>query len=199
MKQKGFAPILIILILAAVLLSGYFIYQKQTKPISSPEPSPLSTEAPAKVEDPTANWETYTNTKYGYSFKYPTNLSIKENIDQDVFVDNNFIRVVPVPQQYDKTHSENITQEELETAQKAPLNEYFINPVTKREFRKIGEQMIDGVLFTKLKWQVFGDLQGNKSSYSGGLVGIVGNNLYILPANDSYPVPQVLSTFKFTN
>lgn len=71
LKQKGFVPILIVIILATAVLGGYLVYQNQPKPTPSPEPSPLSTEAPAKVEDPTANWKTYTDSTFGYSFKYP--------------------------------------------------------------------------------------------------------------------------------
>lgn len=39
MKQKGLAPILIVLLIA-LALGGYLIYQKQPKPISISQPSP---------------------------------------------------------------------------------------------------------------------------------------------------------------
>lgn len=82
--QKGFVPILIVIfVAAAAALGGFLIYQNQIKPTqpASPstaqptlQPSPLSTEAPAKVEDPTANWKTYifsVANPDSYSLKYP--------------------------------------------------------------------------------------------------------------------------------
>jgi len=38
MNQKGFTPILIVIILAAVLVGGYLVYQNQPRPTSSPQP-----------------------------------------------------------------------------------------------------------------------------------------------------------------
>ena len=41
MSQKGFVPLLIVLILTA-LVGGYLVYQNQPKPASSPQPTPQS-------------------------------------------------------------------------------------------------------------------------------------------------------------
>lgn len=80
MNQKGFAPILI-MILIAVVVGGYFIYtnysQYRTKPtVPSPTPSaspPASSDAsPAPtVTDETANWKTYIERSGGFSLRYP--------------------------------------------------------------------------------------------------------------------------------
>lgn len=64
--NKGFVAILILILVAAAALGGYLIYQNQSKP-PSPQPSPTS--------DTAANWKTYTNTKYGFSFKHPNLIS----------------------------------------------------------------------------------------------------------------------------
>ncbi len=71
--QKGFAPILIILLIA-LAVGGYSIYSNylnnQTKP--TPQPTTHSTPQPSpSPADEIANWKTYTNTKYGFSLKYP--------------------------------------------------------------------------------------------------------------------------------
>jgi len=81
---RGFAPILIVLIvLSSVLLvaGGLFAYQRNLKINSELTPLPVpaylnqastddsSPEASAK--DETANWKTYTNTEFGYEIKYP--------------------------------------------------------------------------------------------------------------------------------
>ena len=75
-KQKGLAPILIILLIAAAV-GGYFIYanylnnqtrvtQQNTK--SSPSPT-----------DETANWKTYTHNELSYSIKYPQSWALDES------------------------------------------------------------------------------------------------------------------------
>ncbi len=76
MFQKGLASILIVLLIAAAV-GGYLVYsgkislpQKQVTQTSKSDASP----APTGVDE-TANWKTYTNTKYGYSVKYPPDWS----------------------------------------------------------------------------------------------------------------------------
>jgi len=105
MKQKGFttfslherglAPILIVLLIA-LAVGGYFVYQQQAKttlPTPSPtqttiQPSPSPTAASplpngagasgAPTGDAeTANWKTYTTDKF--AFKYPQNYVVKES------------------------------------------------------------------------------------------------------------------------
>lgn len=87
MTQKGFAPILIVLLIAVVGIGGYLIYtnysndrSNQTK--SSPTPvvttqTPQSTPSTTPADE-TANWKTYTNTKLKLEFKYPTSWIIKD-------------------------------------------------------------------------------------------------------------------------
>lgn len=84
-KQRGFVPILIV-ILIAILAGGYFVYSNSQTKTSTPTPQPspsLSDVSPAPTgaaetasteQSRSANWKTYTNTKYGFTIKYPTNL-----------------------------------------------------------------------------------------------------------------------------
>ncbi len=65
--------------------------QTQT-PVATPQPSPspLSTKTPAKVEDPTANWKTYTNTKIGFQIKYPPRFGppvLPSGLDPTIYAD----------------------------------------------------------------------------------------------------------------
>lgn len=104
MNQKGFAPIIVIL--GIVLLLGvaggayYFGTRKAITPIDpractqeakicpdgtsvgrtgpTCEFSPCPTVAPANTTAETADWKTYTNTKYNYSIKYPADYSAAE-------------------------------------------------------------------------------------------------------------------------
>ena len=89
MSQKGLAPILIVLIIAA-LVGGYLIYQNQPKPTppsqptTQPSPTPTTKPVPNGAAE-TANWKTYKNSNLGLEFKYPPNsVSFQEeNVDEN--------------------------------------------------------------------------------------------------------------------
>ncbi len=71
-----------VLILAGIVIliavaGGIFFLGRMTTP--KPQPSPLSTEAPAKVEDPTANWKTSISKGGEFSFKYPPSWYPEDN------------------------------------------------------------------------------------------------------------------------
>lgn len=66
--EAGFAPILIVVIIAA-LVGGFLIYQNQTKPVLPVK----QVVQPLPKVDETANWKTYSNTKSGFELKYPQN------------------------------------------------------------------------------------------------------------------------------
>lgn len=75
MTQKGFIPILILILIIVAALGGYLVYQNQ----SSAKPfRPLPTAAPdiksSPTPDETANWKTYTNQKFLFSLSYPENI-----------------------------------------------------------------------------------------------------------------------------
>jgi hypothetical protein len=72
-KKNGFVVFLVILLaLISVGSLGYWAYQKYFAPSPSASPKPSAQEViPTATPDLTANWKTYTNSKYGYSFKYP--------------------------------------------------------------------------------------------------------------------------------
>ena len=57
---------LIVVILAAVGVFGWYSWNKSKTPAVAPAVTPTQTVS-------TADWKTYTNTKYGYLFKYPSN------------------------------------------------------------------------------------------------------------------------------
>ena len=73
--QKGLAPILIV-ILIALAVGGYLVYQNQSKSVSpvktDTSPAPTGATETANPDSIGANWKTYTNTQHGYSLKYPT-------------------------------------------------------------------------------------------------------------------------------
>src|SRR3989344_572885 len=105
--RKGSAPIIIIALITIFLLgigatAAYFkLYQKPTPlPQSSPDAlSEIQSPQPTTTPNDTANWKTYTNNKYKYSLKYPTNWNIEDNGNQ-VTITNGELRfdINPIPQ-----------------------------------------------------------------------------------------------------
>lgn len=95
-KEKRWLKSLLFSILGIILASGLVfagykiaqLKQVQPGPQSTPTPeitptsTPLPTEAPEEGE-PTADWETYTNSKYSYQFKHPKDWSFKAEVVSD--------------------------------------------------------------------------------------------------------------------
>jgi len=100
---KPWLKIILFLVLGLVLAGGLVwggvqIGKKQTPVVSQltptpreiPTPTPTTVVIPTQIpiatstpmstptSDPTANWKTYTNTKYGYSIKYPPETRVEE-------------------------------------------------------------------------------------------------------------------------
>lgn len=69
-------------VLAILFTSILIIFSptsKKTSP-SIPTPSSISTESISPTPDPTADWKTFIDNKWGYSFKYPSNWFLNNNI-----------------------------------------------------------------------------------------------------------------------
>lgn len=77
MKQKGFAPIILIIVGVLIIVGGLFMAGKTgflNKYFSVPvatTPTPVSTPNVLSSPGPSTDWKTYTNSKHGFSFKYP--------------------------------------------------------------------------------------------------------------------------------
>ena len=78
MNQKG--HVLLVVLLIAVAIGGYLLYTNYSNNRSKVTTSVVqqTTQPSPSPSDETANWKTYTNTKYGFSFKYPSNLVVAE-------------------------------------------------------------------------------------------------------------------------
>jgi len=68
-KFKILGGVLGVFVFAGAVFGAYRLGQRQIQPTPAPSPAVVATPTP----DPTANWKTYTNTKYGYLIKYPKN------------------------------------------------------------------------------------------------------------------------------
>ena len=79
--SKTFIVLIAVILLVAAGVGGYILGTNQnqtvqTQPVTQlPQPSP--------TPDPTANWKTYSNTKYDFSFKYPSEWEIDDSSSND--------------------------------------------------------------------------------------------------------------------
>lgn len=76
-KPKVSRWIVVTLIVVIILAAGFFVWYYQMGPGKSMEKvstTIASGEVPAP--DPTVDWQTYTNTKYLYTFKYPSTVAL---------------------------------------------------------------------------------------------------------------------------
>ena len=86
--------LLIILLALLIPTTGYFLSKNQaTKQITTVQSSP--------TPDPTANWKTYANSKYGFSFKYPEGWKVHESPIFQVSGHDSFNLAVEAPQGID--------------------------------------------------------------------------------------------------
>lgn len=80
--QKGFVPVIIILVVLIGFVGVYFLGTLKNKTVvinPTPTPNTVATESvapsynPVVTTDPTSNWKTYRNTKFNYSLRIPSN------------------------------------------------------------------------------------------------------------------------------
>lgn len=67
-----------VLLLALGLGGSYLLFAPKQKAPTNQQATVSPTTAPSPTPDETANWETYTNTKREYSFKYPATYKLRE-------------------------------------------------------------------------------------------------------------------------
>jgi len=77
-RKPASSAILIVVIILLFLAIAFLAYQNYQlkQSLNQVQTILLSQPTPAPVTDPTADWTTYTNTKYKFSFKYPKELEL---------------------------------------------------------------------------------------------------------------------------
>ncbi len=81
MREKGFALILILLIIVAVALvaGGAYYLGKSGNKIIPQNQTVNPTNQPINIADEISNWKTYTDLSNRFSFKYPANVTLDTN------------------------------------------------------------------------------------------------------------------------
>ncbi|MCL5784121.1 MAG: hypothetical protein M1142_02060 [Patescibacteria group bacterium] len=206
-RQKGLAPILIVVLVTLIAVGGYLIYQKQFKLVPVPQstqssPSPVSqNESSSSAE--TANWKTYTNKTYKYKFNYPENWYIQTLGDNRyVYISDQKLDIkngIDSPSlKYDLIDISYNPPNQIDMPVTAPIG-------TKQKLsqslsvQKIADLNIDGRPGAKIN---FIDQRGNKLNEVSYWVSLLDNGTLQISATSSAKinmVDQILSTFKFTN
>lgn len=83
-KQKGFAPIIILIVILAALV-GFAFYLTKTGAIKKVE-NLISSPTSSSIS--TANWKTYTNKVFGVEIKYPIDAKVIERSTTEIQIDN---------------------------------------------------------------------------------------------------------------
>jgi len=206
MKQKGFAPI-IILVLVVLAVIGYFGYKNwvKLKTIATPTPSP----AEASTQDGTVNWKTYTNTKYGFSIKYPSGWNIQTIIsssdgsgfsnvtgtDSNIEISNTSGMVVPSVQIDVINQSlEKQVASYKNTLENSPAGRYSNVNQYSGSFMGADATIFEAIQTLSPNYTV-NIKDYNFKSPNNYVMSVIrtGNN------TDQTELDQILSTFKFTN
>jgi len=78
--------IMSILLIVTVAIAGLFYFQIQKLSKELSQYQTLVSPAPIATTYPTADWKTYTNTKYNFSFKYPSDWEILDRFGGPIMI-----------------------------------------------------------------------------------------------------------------
>jgi len=211
--RKGFAAILIVAIVAAILgTGGILAYQKLfQKPSASPSTANRELTTPTASPSPTdetvyteesrsADWKTYTNTKGKFSFKHPQVYSINEKINplasQDYVESYGTITISPSEKTLNGTiaitsakTNKTLTQDNI--LGNGPNLSYLKDFLKNKLIKNIVIGGIPGVMVKDIP-------VGPGDSNASDTIVIKGNIVYqIIVWGNNKDFDQILSTFKF--
>lgn len=176
-RQKGLAPILIVMLIA-LGIGGYLIYSGKINLNKTQVPSTATSPSPTN-SDEIANWKTYKDNNYAFSFKYP-NIWI-------VQVGNNF-------SEFGNSASFYKIGEKVDPAHMMKRgNEQMVLDISEQDFNKLREQ-------TKLAEFIVGGKRALRLS-NGAYILLDSASRKVIrifryPDDEGY-MDQILSTFKF--
>ncbi|GIW61985.1 MAG: hypothetical protein KatS3mg089_0837 [Patescibacteria group bacterium] len=192
------------LIIIILSLTGTY-YALQMEQIKNIRKVPPSTSTPTPTTDPTANWKTYQNSEYEFSFNYPSNLVVQEEKKEEYNIIN--LSSAYKPPFSDHVSIRLLVYPDVETGLKVWIDKYVIQelPSGKRgsivsgEISSYKNGIINGYSFI-----------GGKKSMDKYIVFKEKNDIYVVvltgaDTGSSYKdnkkaeslLDQILSTFKF--
>jgi len=223
-KPKNWPAIyLSILLVAALSVAGYFAYQNsllQNAQVPSTINAPttaLETPAPIPTVDPTADWETFKNTTYNYSFKYPQGFTVGQN-GQNHPNPETVSHIIASAPDNKGAFSISITQLESQTLKQAATSHYnklanYIIPPNQNFPEWESNQPVKEFEATRIlneeayTYTIKGTYVDDGGSEGAGETPVErtyywvsnNNNAYLIRIDQIKPIDQILSTFEFTN
>lgn len=210
--RQGFIPIIIAIVVAVAVLTGggYVAYKyiaPQFQPQVQPEQNTNQTEnQTVEPSDPTASWKTYTNSQYGFEFKYPSKYDIKtydhvRNGPDDAIISYILIGKFPnnLPTALVDYYQINVKGDiySLEG-----LKNYFVDSRLASDIQPVVNTTLAGQSATEMKF--YQNVGGG--AYVDAIGTVKNNTAYIVSAWNSQAsnknqqeFNQIISTFKFTS
>jgi uncharacterized protein (UPF0333 family) len=203
--SKGFGLVVLLGVLAIVISGSYYVASKYlpTKPAASTADNSAIDQARQAVSqleqrnqdmmedrvgaDTMAGWKTYTNTKYGFEFKYPADHTAYSSVENDQLI------------------SASTTADEVQVAEKEALARccdplsvgVSVDKVSDSELR---DPELVSTSFGGRSALVLNGTGGLDSAYKTIYVKTASNHwLTIRQESQSVFLDSVLSTFRFTN
>jgi len=206
-KKLVMAIAAVLLLLTAGSIAAYFLVFKNQTAQPSPIPTPEATATP----DPTANWETYTNEKYGFSLKYPTGWTFAERKDANNNSTGAFLFTSPATSEKIGAYTLTIN---VEDTTESSIEDYVNSLISQNPVRQPGQLKFDERTQLSIDEQpaiklsnVFAYDQAvdkifilyNQKLFSISYpVGEENLNIYQAVENNKIAI-QILSTFQFTD
>lgn len=198
MREKGLAPIVVVLIVAG-LFGAFYLGKTYGKPAVEQTP-PTSSPTLSTTEDETANWKTYENTKYKYSFQYPAELKVDLGVS-GAPADDSKLETIYQIKLHDAKQT-NIWVSVLETNYKS-ISEFSDSLETSRaNSGKISVLSKETTILDRvqaIRYVIPQPEAGNTLRVSAILNGYVYTLTLDSPDSDKTTIfDQILSTFRFT-
>jgi hypothetical protein len=210
--KKYFPVIFLVLFLISLSLTGSLAYQnyylkKQIKPLPTPE---ITVTPTPTIDQTTANWKTYTNSKYRYTIKYPEGFKVDEMEGVTVIYKGEKLKTLPnspidpyPPTSLAIYNRTNAIFKNAEEACEAELCQNLNDPAVGQNYKKEQVQInnASGVKVTSVDRKYSSDYYLANSNGSQIVRIPMGANIVESSSQQSEIfnlLQQILSTFTFT-
>lgn len=191
LTSKLFLITLAIGVLFTIVYAGIYLYLgSHLDQIRSSNPTPTTVSKPSPIPDPTANWKTYRNEKYGFETKYHPESNPSEKVGNETVGQFTYLLLIRFG-----INPIKFPGYELRINKQQTLDDYrseLIGHITDK-IDSEEEILLNGNKWTKINYGVF-----VTTDYVSSTTAITNHAGYSYAITSS-DIDQILSTFKFTD